>query len=95
MVDKNDFTKDYAGTAEIGLSIQSENGFTFANGGKYQLVDDANATVWDETKTEADAMTFKAGAVSKVVNAKLTKKADQAKVNIPSSDKLTFTYTVK
>lgn len=93
LVDKDDYTKDYAGASELQVTVHSDNGFKFANGGEYRISDENNATVWDAAKN--DAVVMKAGSVTKTLNAQLTKKADKAKVNVPSSDKLTFNYTVK
>lgn len=91
--DKKDRTKAYVGSAEIEVKVTSASNFTFANGGQYKIVDDTNALVWDDTKT--DAITLKAGNTDKVLNAQLKKKADSDKENIAGADKLTFTYTVK
>ncbi len=93
LVDKDDYTKDYAGTSVVDVTVQSANSFKFANGGAYRISDENGATVWDATKTSA--VTLKAGSVDKTLNAQLTKKADKTKVNIPSSDKLTFSYSVQ
>lgn len=93
MVDKDDYTQAYTGGTTIDVTVQSDNGFVFANGGQYKIVDSKKATVWDASTSSP--VTLKAGTVDKAINAQLTKKAGKDKANTPSADKLTFSYVVK